>query len=125
MKPRILVVDDSATNRYLVAFYLRQLGLVAAEAESGAEALALAAADPPALVLLDLHMPVMDGFETATRLRALPGLAAVPIVAVTANVSPITRAAALRSGFAGYITKPIDPDAFPAEVRRHLNLPPP
>lgn len=125
MSTTVLVVDDSATNRYLVAFYLRQLGLAVVEAGSGAQALELAAANPPALVLLDLHMPTMDGFETATRLHTLPGLETVPIVAVTANVSPITRSTALRSGFCGYITKPIDPDTFPAEVRRHLNLPPP
>jgi CheY-like chemotaxis protein len=125
MTPVVLIVDDSATNRYLLAFYVRQMGARVTEADSGAQALTLAAAQPPDLVLLDLHMPQMDGLETATRLHALPGLENVPIVAVTANVSPSTRSTVLRSGFAAYLAKPIDPDTFPAEVRRHLNLPPP
>lgn len=125
MKPIVLIVDDSSTNRYLLAFYLRQLGLEVLEADSGAQALALAATTPPALVLLDLLMPHMDGFETAIRLHALPGIERVPIVAVTANVSESARGAVLRAGFSGYVPKPIDPDTFPTEVRRHLNLPPP
>lgn len=125
MKPTVLIVDDSETNRYLLSFYLRQLGLAVQEARSGAQALELATACAPQLVLLDLHMPDMDGFETAVRLRALPGCAVLPIVAVTANVSDSARSAARRAGFSGFLAKPIDTEAFPAEIARYLNPPAP
>lgn len=125
MTPLALIVDDSATNRYLLAFHLRTQGWEVAEAESGERALALAATRPPQVVLLDLHMPEMDGFETATRLRALPGATALPIIAVTANVSSAARATARVAGFSGFLTKPIDPDLLWAEIKRHLNPPTP
>ncbi len=125
MKPIALIVDDSVTNRYLLAFCLRTHGWEVAEAENGLRAIELATARPPQLVLLDLHMPHMDGFETATRLRALPGMAQVPIIAVTANVAPTTRSLALRSGFRAFLTKPVDPDLLWAEIQRQLNPPAP
>lgn len=125
MTPVVLIVDDSATNRYLLAFHLRAQGWEIAEAESGVGALALAATRPPQIVLLDLHMPEMDGFETATRLRALPGAAAIPIIAVTANVSPAARATARVAGFSAFLTKPIDPELLWAEIQRHLKPPAP
>ena len=125
MKPYVLIVDDSATNRYLLAFHVGLLGVEVVEAASGPAALELAAARPPALALIDLHMPEMDGFELAARLRALPGLAALPLFAVTANVSTQTKRAALAAGFAEYFTKPIEPDLIGAAIRRHLNPPAP
>ncbi len=120
MTPLVLIVDDNPTNSYLLAYFAGRLGLRVQTAADGAQALALAAAEPPALVLLDLHMPGMDGFETAARLRALPGLDTVPVIAVTANVSPVVRSRLERAGFADCITKPVDTEAFPAILRRHL-----
>lgn len=125
MKPLVLIVDDSATNRYLLAFHLRVMGVEVLEAPDGRQALELAAAQPPAVVLLDLHMPEMDGFEVAERLWALPGLQHLPVFAVTANVASQTRRAALEAGFAGYITKPIDPEIIAAAIRPFLNPPAP
>ncbi len=124
MSSLVLIVDDNQTNSYLLSFFCGRLGLRTQVADSGTEALALAAAERPDLVLLDLHMPVMDGYETATRLRALPGFAGIPIVAVTANLSAATRSRVERGGFAGCITKPINTDTLPAELQRHLKPPP-
>lgn len=125
MKPVVLIVDDSDTNRYLLTFEVQRRGCEALSAKGGREALQLAADRPPRLVFLDLHMPEMDGFEVAAGLRALPGLAALPIVVVTANVSEQTRRAVLAAGFAGFIPKPVDFSAVAAALRQHLALPPP
>lgn len=119
MSALVLIVDDNDTNSYLLAFFVGRLGLRHHTVSSGAAALAAAAAERPDLVLLDLHMPQMDGYETAERLHALPGLAAVPIVAVTANTG-VPRARLERAGFVGCLAKPIDTDTFPAEILRHL-----
>jgi len=119
MSALVLIVDDNDTNSYLLAFFVGWLGLRYHTVASGAAALAAAAAERPDLVLLDLHMPQMDGYETAERLHALPGLAAVPIVAVTANTG-VPRARLERAGFVGCLAKPIDTDTFPAEILRHL-----
>lgn len=124
MSAHILIVDDDETNSYLLSFYVGRLGHHGIVASSGEQALALAAAQRPDLVLLDLHMPGMDGVETARRLHALPDLAAVPIVAVTANVDPVLRNRLARSGFAGFLAKPIDTEGFPAALQRLLAPPP-
>lgn len=125
MKPVVLIVDDSESSRYLLAFLLGKAGLQAMLAADGRSAIEMAARRPPDLVLLDLQMPELDGFETAGRLRALPGLRAVPIVAVTANATTEARAQVGDAGFAGYFSKPIDTETFPAAIRHYLNLPPP
>jgi CheY-like chemotaxis protein len=125
MNPLVLIVDDNETNSYLLAFFCGRLGLRTRTVSSGTLAIEAATAERPDLVLLDLHMPVMDGYETAALLRALPGLESVPIVAVTANISAATRGRIERAGFAGCIVKPIDTDALPAELQRHIPLPPP
>ena len=125
MSACILIVDDNETNSYLLCFYAERLGHRTVVARSGPEALDLAATHKPDLVLLDLHMPQMDGFETAARLRKIPGLDAVPIVAVTANVDPLLRGRLARAGFAGCISKPIDTEAFPTVLQHHLAPPAP
>ena len=125
MSASILIVDDNETNSYLLSFYAERLGHRTRIARSGPEALQLAATQRPDLILLDLHMPQMDGFETMARLRSIPGLEAVPIVAVTANTDPLLRGRLARASFAGCITKPIDTEAFPSMLKQHLGPPPP
>ena len=124
MSALVLIVDDNDTNSYLLAFFCGRLGLRTRTVSSGTLALEAAQAERPDLVLLDLHMPLMDGYETAERLHALPGLAAVPIVAVTANTG-VPRDRLARACFAGCLAKPIDTDSFPAEILRHLGPPAP
>ncbi|MFM9108071.1 MAG: response regulator [Chloroflexota bacterium] len=84
---RVLVIDDEASIRRLVSLVLAEEGYAPISAASGAEGLELAAADAPALVLLDVMMPDLDGVETLRRLRLLPGLDAVPVIMMTAAVS--------------------------------------
>ena len=88
------------------------------EAANGAEAVALARANPPDLILLDLHMPVLDGFGAIGQLRAELRFADTPVVALTASAMDGDRDHAMTAGFTGYVTKPIRLAALREEVRR-------
>ncbi len=115
---RILVADDKASSRELVRTVLEHCGYEVVEAANGVEAVELARTTGPDLVLLDLHMPVLDGFGAVGRLRAEPRFAATPVVALTASAMDGDRGHAMRAGFSGYITKPIRLAALRAEVQR-------
>lgn len=117
----VLVVDDIATNRLVAATYLRQLGATVSEADSGAAALDVVAAERPCAILLDMNMPGMDGIETLGRLRALPGpVARVPVIAMTADATETHRRLYLASGMDGYVSKPLTPDRLTEALRPHL-----
>ncbi len=113
---RVLVVDDIATNRLVAATYLRLLGAIPVEAESGAAALAhLCAPNPAGLVLLDLLMPEMDGFETLRRIRTLPGpQARVFVVAVSADTTEANRTDASDIRFDAFAQKPLSAESLSA-----------
>jgi len=114
--PVVLVVDDDARNRKLVRDVLRRAGLATIEAAAAEDALALARAHVPDLVLMDLRLPDLDGAEALRRLKADPATACIPVVALTAVAG--AREALLEAGFAGYVEKPIDVGTLPDDVRR-------
>ncbi len=120
MGARILVVEDNRDNRELVVKVLARKGYDVAEAETAEEALALAAADPPDLILMDLNLAGMSGFEATRRLKADPRLRRVPVVAVTAYAMVGDRERALEAGCDGYIPKPVDVRRLPEQVSRFL-----
>jgi two-component system cell cycle response regulator DivK len=120
MNKRILLIEDNEQNRYLVAFLMRARGWEVAYAEDGPAGLALAAEVDPALILLDIQLPGMDGYEVARRLRALPTLENIPIVAVTSYAMPGDRERCLAAGCTGYLEKPIDPETFAAATEQFL-----
>jgi two-component system cell cycle response regulator DivK len=120
MSAKILLAEDNASNRYLATYLLRNAGYTVITALNGHEALRLALAEHPDLVLMDIQMPEMDGYETARRMRADPQLAAIPIVAVTSYAMTSDRAKALEMGFVGYIEKPIQPLNFAAQISQYL-----
>ncbi len=115
---RILVADDKATSRELVRTVLERCGYEVVEAADGAEAVELARATQPDLVLLDLHMPVLDGFAAMKQLRSEPSFQATPVVALTASAMGGDRDMAIAAGFTAYITKPIRLEALRGEVER-------
>ncbi len=121
MKPRILLVEDNENNRYLARYLLERAGFELEVALDGRRGLALARAGRFDLLVLDIQMPEMDGYELAAALRADPATAAIPIVGVSSFAMAGDRAKAMRLGFAGYIEKPIDPATFADEIRGFLS----
>ena len=103
-----------------MSYLLTAFGHEALEAHEGAEGIEKARREKPDLILLDIHMPRMDGYEVARLLSADPGCSQIPIVAVTALAMVGDREKILASGFGGYIAKPLDPEAFSTQVQKYL-----
>ena len=116
MKARVLLVEDNENNRYLARFLLEREGCTVAVAENGKQALDAARQDKPDLVVMDIQMPELDGYETAERFKSEPALADIPLVGVSSFAMAGDRAKALKVGFTAYIEKPINPDTFAQEV---------
>lgn len=120
MKSTILMIEDNEQNRYLTTFILEQHGYEVVQAEDGREGIEMAAQVDPALILLDIQLPVMDGYSVARALRTNPALDTVPIVAVTSYAMVGDRERILAAGCTGYIEKPINPITFMTEVEQYL-----
>jgi GAF domain-containing protein/DNA-binding response OmpR family regulator len=117
---KILHIEDNAENRMLVRALLEAEGYTLVEAEDGLSGIEAALREEPALILLDINLPGVDGYEVGVILRSFPGLAATPIVAVTAYAMEGDRERMLVAGCDGYIPKPIDADFFPLQVAEFL-----
>lgn len=117
---RILIVEDHAPNLMLMEHLLRAFGHTTFSAQDGVEAVSRAKEISPDLILMDLQMPNMDGFEAARQIRALPALAGVPIIAVTASAMVGDRDKILARGFDGYVAKPITPETFVYQIEAFL-----
>lgn len=124
--PTALVVDDSADLRFLFATMLRTIGFATVEAASGEEALTTAAnLEPlPDVVLLDVQMPVVDGWGTLTGLRTAPRTAEVPIVMCTVKANPADRVRAWELGCDAYVAKPFDIHDLLAEITETIRRSP-
>lgn len=120
MNKKILYIEDNEQNLYLVTFLLEKHGYQVCSATDGLQGIAMAAAERPDLILLDIQLPMMDGHTVARNLRSNPDLAAIPIVAVTSYAMAGDREKALAAGCNGYIEKPINPDIFIQQVEQHL-----
>jgi two-component system, cell cycle response regulator DivK len=117
---KVLVADDKDTGRELVRTVLERSGHQVFEASNGEQAVAEARRIHPDLIILDIHMPGLDGFGVIETLRREEAFKAIPIIALTASAMMGDRERAIASGFTGYITKPIRLDALRAEVERLL-----
>jgi two-component system cell cycle response regulator DivK len=120
MKPKILVIEDNEQNMYLVTFILEKHGYQVVQARDGHQGIELAERARPALILLDIQLPAMDGYVVARELRSNPAFDEVPIVAVTSYAMVGDRERILDAGCNGYIEKPIDPATFIDDVEQHL-----
>jgi signal transduction histidine kinase/DNA-binding response OmpR family regulator len=116
----ILYIEDDPGSRLLVRSLLEPFGYTVVEAEDGVSGIELALRERPALILLDVNLPEVDGYTVATALRTFPKLSEVPIVAVTAYAAAGDRERTLVAGCDGYISKPIDVDAFPGQIAEFL-----
>jgi two-component system, cell cycle response regulator DivK len=116
---QILLVEDNERNMKLLRDVLQAMGYRTVEASSGGQVLALAAEYSPALVLMDIRLPDMDGLEALRGLRADTRTASIPVLAVTAQAMKGDRERFIDAGFNGYLSKPIDVDELIASVRQH------
>ena len=119
----ILVVEDNEKNRKLVRDLLTVKGYRVLETETGEDGLRVARAEHPALILMDIQLPGIDGIETLRRLRAETYTATIPIVAVTASAMTQDRQKIMAAGFDGYQAKPISVRPFLDLVREVLDRP--
>jgi len=119
-KPKILYIEDNADNRTLVKRVLMAEGFEVMEAPDGASGLRLIQTTPPDLILMDINLPEVDGYELTTRFKSLPELKDTPIVALTAYVMKGDREKTLSAGCDGYIQKPIDVDRLPEQIHSFL-----
>jgi CheY-like chemotaxis protein len=118
---RILVIEDNPTNMELMLYLLTAFGHTTIAARDGEEGVEAALRLIPDLILCDLALPKLDGYGVARRLRADERLRAVPLIAVTASAMVGDRDKVIAIGFDGYISKPITPETFVAEVESYLN----
>jgi two-component system, cell cycle response regulator len=120
MAARILIVEDNEINLSLMTYLLRAAGYEALEACDGEEGLHLAASAAPDLILCDVQMPKLNGYELAARLKSTDELRRIPLVAVTALAMVGDREKTNAAGFDGYLSKPINPETFVREVEKLL-----
>lgn len=120
MSKKILVVEDTEDNRQILRDLLGMAGYEMIEAHDGAEGVAMAEQHRPDLILMDIQMPVMDGYEATRRIKAIPALTAIPVVAVTSYALSGDEARTRAAGCDGYIAKPYSPRQMLAKVREIL-----
>jgi two-component system cell cycle response regulator DivK len=120
MSKRILVVEDQEDNRQILRDLLGSAGYELIEAVDGEQALVMYAKQRPDLILMDIQLPLLDGYEATRRIRTDPESKGIPIIAVTSYALAGDEAKALAAGCDGYITKPYSPRALLAKVREYL-----
>jgi DNA-binding response OmpR family regulator len=121
-KPRVLIVDDERKNRDLLEVLLGQEGYELATATCGEDALAMISDVPPDLILLDVMMPGMDGYQVATRLKSDPKSAQIPVVMLSALTDRNSMMHGLTAGAAAYLGKPVNGAELRMQVRNLLRL---
>ena len=120
MSRRILVVEDHEENRRIMRDLLTAAGYEMIEALTGEEGIALAERQRPDLILMDIQLPGLDGYETTRRIKAQPALRAIPIIAVTSYALSGDDVKAREAGCDAYVTKPFSPRALLAKMREFL-----
>src|SRR4051812_31243533 len=120
MKPKILVVDDEPDALEILGFKLKEAGFVPLFAKDGQRALAVARDERPALIVLDLMLPEIDGLEVCKILRRDPTMAAIPILMLTARAAEMDRVLGLELGADDYVTKPFSPRELVLRIKKLL-----
>ena len=120
MSKRILIIEDQEDNRAILRDLLSQAGYTLLEATDGVEGVELAQSERPDLILMDIQLPVIDGYEATRRIKAKPELKSIPIIAVTSYALSGDETKARAVGCDGYVTKPFSPRDLLAKVRAYL-----
>jgi two-component system cell cycle response regulator DivK len=118
--PTVMVVEDYEEARHMISMVLRMSGYVVVEATNGQEAVELARRTRPNVILMDLHLPVLDGLAATRRIREQPETRDVPVVALTAHGTPDYRLKALAAGCNEFLTKPLDFDQLERTLKHLL-----
>jgi two-component system, cell cycle response regulator DivK len=121
MSKRILVVEDQPDNRQIIRDMLADTGYEIAEAENGEEALAAIAKQRPDLILMDIQLPIMDGYAATRRIKTDPALKSIPVIAVTSYALSGEEKKAREAGCDDYVPKPYSPRQLLAKIRQYLS----
>lgn len=121
MAARILIVEDNATNLALVEYLLKAAGYEILAADDGTRGMRMAQESRPDLIICDIQLPGMSGYDVLEQIRADPALKDTPVIALTAFSMPNDRADVLEAGFDCYLSKPIEPEKFRAQVEAYLD----
>jgi two-component system cell cycle response regulator DivK len=121
MSKRILVVEDQADDRQIIRDMLAATDYEITEAEDGEQALAAVAKEPPDLILMEIQLPSMDGYEAMRRIRTNPSLISIPIIAVTCYAPSGEEQKARAAGCNDFVSKPYSPHILLAKIRRYLH----
>ena len=121
MSKRVLVVEDQDDNRRIIRDLLTSNGFELIEAETGDEGVAVAAREKPDLILMDIQLPGLDGYEATRRIRANPDLKTTPVIAVTSYALSGDDKKAFAAGCNGYVTKPFSPRQLLDKIREYLD----
>ena len=120
MAARVLLVEDNPANLALMQYLLQAAGYSTLTATDGRQGIAVAQHESPDVILMDLQMPILNGYDAARQVKEIPALRGVPIIAVTAYAMVGDRDKILARGFDGYIAKPITPERFVSEVETFI-----
>ena len=122
MSKRILIIEDQEDTRRILRDLLKSAGYEMIEAVTGEQGLVMARIHRPDLILMDIQLPDLDGYETSRRIKADPALQSIPIVAVTSYAMSGDDAKAYEAGCVGYVTKPFSPRQLLAKLREFLTV---
>ncbi|MCG2721471.1 MAG: response regulator [Thermodesulfovibrionales bacterium] len=120
MAKRILIVEDNENNMYLISFILKKGGYEIIQAWNGEEGVELAKKERPDLIVMDIMLPGIDGYEATKRIRETDDAKEIPVVALTSYAMVGDREKAFAAGCAGYIEKPLDPEKILEEIEKYL-----
>lgn len=120
MSARVLIVEDNPQNRYLLEFMLHSAGLTTLSASNGQHGLEAALSEQPDLILMDIQMPEMDGYETTRLLKQDPKTRDIPVIGVSSYAMASSRKQALEAGMVAYIEKPLMPETFLSQLEPFL-----
>lgn len=117
---KILIVEDNEKNLYLLRFLLEKLGHTIVEAKDGRSGVEMTIAEKPDIILMDIQLPVMDGYETTRQIRSMEEFKTLPIIAITSYAMVGDREKTLAVGCTDYIEKPIQPESFIQKIQEYL-----
>ena len=120
MRLKILIIEDNLNNLYLMELLLKHAGFLTLSATNGAQGVDAAKRERPDLILMDIQMPVMDGFATTGLLKQDPTTKDIPVIGVSSFATAQSRNQGLNVGMSAYIEKPIDPENFIAQIKPYL-----